>query len=101
MDNTQEYILCAAIKRLSPKNIKHNPYYKGTNDILNIEIGFRHNDILLRFQGEVSKNPRCQGFYTSKGRYVNRTEAMDIALSAHQVNKDTIHSPSLFSENLY
>ena len=84
MDNKQEYILCAAIKRNERKNCE--PYYDGTNDICDIEIGYRHHDILQRFQGEVSKKTKDQGFYTSKGRFVDRNEGMFIAWKAEQVS---------------
>ena len=84
MDNKQEYILCAAIKRIESKEC--TPYYEGMNDICNIEIGYRHHDILQRFKGEVSTKQVDQGFYTSKGRFVNRSEAMLIAWRAEQVS---------------
>ena len=86
MDNKKEYILCAAIKRIEPKNCM--PYHEGTNDICNIEIGFRHHDIFQRFQGEVSKKMEDQGFYTSRGRFVDRHEAMYIAWKAEQVTTE-------------
>ena len=86
MDNKKEYILCAAIKRIEPKNCM--PYYESTNDICNIEIGFRHHDIFQRFPGEVSKKSDNQGFYTSRGRFVDRHEAMYIAWKAEQVSND-------------
>ena len=116
-NNTKEYILCAAIKRITPKDC--TPYHKGTNDICDIEIGYRHHDILQRFQGEVSKNPYDQGFYTSKGRFVDRHMGMYIAWMAGQVSaeisgvdrlelsdlpitKDNTHIfNKLFSEDLY
>ena len=110
MDNKHEYILCAAIKRITPKDC--SPYHEGTNDICNIEIGYRHHDILQRFQGKVSKRTYDQGFYTSKGRFVDRKEGAIIAFKAGQVsgddlyiikdsegNIDYIHD--LFSEDLY
>lgn len=84
MDNKQEYILCAAIKRIEGKNCA--PYEYGTNDICFIEIGYRHRDIFNRFQGEVSSSPKDQGFYTSKGRFVDREEAAYIALLAGQID---------------
>ena len=86
MENKKEYILCAAIKRIEPKNCM--PYYESTNDICNIEIGFRHHDIFQRFPGEVSKKSYNQGFYTSRGRFVDRHEAMYIAWKAEQVSND-------------
>ena len=116
-NNTKEYILCAAIKRITPKDC--TPYHKGTNDICDIEIGYRHHDILQRFQGEVSKKIDDQGFYTSNGRFVDRRMGMYIAWLAGQVSseisgverlefsdlpitKDNIHIfNNLYSEDLY
>ena len=84
IDNTKEYILCAAIKRKAPRDCQ--PYYAGTNDICNIELGYRHHDIFHRFDDEMSE---CeQGFYTSKGRYVDRYEGMEIAFKAGQVSEE-------------
>lgn len=102
--NEKEYILCAAIKRIAPRECYHkgNPYWEGTNDILNIEIGYRHHDIFMRFGPEViSKKPSDQGFYTSKGRFVSREEGMRIAKECGQVTDEQIHSNELFSEDLY
>lgn len=80
-----ERILCAAIKRIEPRKVLGKPYHDGTNDILNIEIGYRHHDIMQRFNSELIKSPYAQGFYTSKGRFVGRVEAMAIAYIAEQV----------------
>lgn len=87
MEN-KETILCAAIRRLEPRKTKSLPYNKGTNDILNIELGYRHHDIYSRFNGEVGTSPDDQGFYTSKGRFVGRKEAMKIAFEAGQVDAE-------------
>jgi len=95
-----ERILCAATKRIAPRNC-HNTYYEGTNDILNIELGYRHADILHRFQGEVSKNPYDQGFYTSKGRFINRQEAFKIAEKESQLIQISGAYGTLYSEDLY
>ena len=111
MTDKQEYILCAAIKRIERK--KCNPYYDEMNDICDIEIGYRHHDILQRFQGEVSKEFKDQGFYTSKGRCVDREEAAYIALLAGQIDVENCFSVKyvdgsairtlkpLYSEDLY
>lgn len=111
-----ERILCAAIRRLNRRNCERNPYWKGTNDILDIEIGYRHCDIFMRFAGELSKDPYDQGFYTSCGRYVDRYEGMKIAIEAGQVPQSRgLRTPEaevstvetsekyypLFSEDLY
>lgn len=111
MVDKQEYILCAAIKRIERK--KCNPYYDEMNDICDIEIGYRHHDILQRFQGEVSRKSKDQGFYTSKGRFVDREEASYIALLAGQIDIEKCFSvkyvdgsairtlKTLYSEDLY
>lgn len=89
----KEYILCAAIRRKTPRDCK--PYHD--NDICNIEIGYRHHDILQRFGKEVL--PSKQGFYTSRGRFVDREEAYRIAVEAGQVVGKS--GGRLFSEDLY
>lgn len=107
----KEYILCAAIKRIERRNCL--PYHDGLNDICDIEIGYRHHDILQRFQGEVSKKSKDQGFYTSEGRFVDREEAAYIALLAGQIDIEKCFSVKcvdgytirtlkpLYSEDLY
>lgn len=107
MDNSKEYILCAALKRKVPRNT--NSYHQ--NDLDQIEIGYRHHDIRNRFGSEVSCSPKDQGFYTSKGRFVDRKEAMKIALDCNQVYIDpalfdfddegNVKFSDLFSEDLY
>lgn len=108
IDNGREYIICAALKRLKRRETvgNANPYHEGTNDILDIEIGYRHHDIFQRFKGEVSASPYDQGFYTSKGRFVGREEGMVIACNAGQVPKEKERREDgsiryLYSEDLY
>lgn len=98
-----EFILCPAIKRNIPKEcVKH---YYHNNDIYNIEIGYRHCDILARFQGEVSTKIEDQGFYTSRGKFVNRQEAFMIAYHADQIPISLYdkrgNNGKLYSEDLY
>ena len=100
IDNSTEYILCAAIRRKQPR--EGSPYWEGTNDIMNIEIGYRHHDIFHRFNNrgihknyencEVSNRMEDQGFYTSKGRFVDRYEGMKIAYEAGQVSEEVAFS---------
>lgn len=94
IDNNKEYILCAAIRRKQPR--EGSPYWEGTNDIMDIEIGYRHHDIFHRFNNrgdyEVSILMEDQGFYTSKGRFVGRHEAMKIAYEAGQVSEEVAFS---------
>ena len=100
IDNSKEYILCAAIRRKQPR--EGYPYWEGTNDIMDIEIGYRHHYIFHRFNNrdihkhyqdcEVSILMDDQGFYTSKGRFVGRHEAMKIAYEAGQVSEEVAFS---------
>ena len=97
IDNSKEYILCAAIKRKRPKKC-HKCYYDQLSDIFEIEIGYRHPDIMYRFFKEVSTEPYSDGFYTSKGRFVDRKEAAKIAYECGQTSE---FKGLLFSEDLY
>lgn len=96
-----ERILCAAIKRKEPRPVPCNPYYEGKNDILNIELGYRHHDIMIRFGKKLDKHPDSQGFYTSAGRFVGREEAYHIAQAAGQIINPVPQKGCLFSEDLY
>lgn len=89
MNNKKEYIICAAWKRKEPRTKEENcyPYKIENNDIMSIEIGYRHHDIWERFPDELSTDNGAQGFYTSKGRFVSRLEAMKIAVDCGQVSK--------------
>ena len=84
IDNTKEYILCAAWKRKEQRKVESKPYHVN-NDILNIELGYRHHDIFLRFGDELVQEQDAMGFYTSKGRFVSREEGMEIAINCGQV----------------
>lgn len=96
IDNTKEYILCAAIKRKEPKR----PTTLYHNDIHLIEIGMRHCDIRDRFPGELMTGPSAQGFYTSRARFVSRDEGEVIARACGQVSGKLLGS-ILTSEDLY
>lgn len=94
----KEYLLCAAIRRVEPRDCP-KVYWEQFHDIYKIELGWRHPDIMHRFGKEVSRNPKDQGFYTSKGRFVTREEGLEIARASGQV-KDIIGGV-LTSEDLY
>lgn len=95
----REWIACAAIRRLKRREC-HICYWEPWRDIYDIEIGWRHPDILHRFEGEVSKNPLDQGFYTNKGRFVSREEAVIIAKDAGQISK-SFNRKQLTSEDVW
>lgn len=94
---SKEYILCSAVLRVTPREESCN-YYE--NDISLVELGYRHHDILIRFRGIVSEDPKDQGFYTSLGRFVSRTDAFLIAKETGQIETDESNG-TLFSEDLY
>lgn len=88
----KEYILCAAIHNKKDIDMAGKPL---------IYCGLRHANILWQ-SDKVSRNPHHQGFLTSKGRFVNREEALIIALENDQVlDKTQIRGDSLYSEDLY
>lgn len=68
-------------------------------------IGKRHHNILLTLHECGYENGAAkledQGFVTNTGRFVNRTEAAQIALAAGQVDQLHYQSGQLFSEDLY
>ena len=104
IDNSKEYILCAAIRRKYPRECS-NPYSDSDNDILNIEIGYRHHDICTRFgcdeDSPLIMTPEAMGFYTSKGRFLQRHEAMEIAYKAGQVSeKKALDKAWLICDNI-
>lgn len=97
-----EYILCAAIRRVKPRDcVRH--YWQ--SDIYDVELGYRHPDILARFKGEVSTELSEQGFYTSRNRFVDRNEAFKIAYQANQIPitlyEERGENGKLYSEDLY
>lgn len=65
-------------------------------------IGLHHCDILIKYQGLVSKLPSRQGFVTNTGRWVDRDESVRIAVAAGQCDKKDIWSSvGLFSEDMW
>jgi hypothetical protein len=89
---TKEKILCAAIHNPEEVDIAGKPL---------IYCGYRHANILWQSRS-ISRNPYHQGFLTSKGRFVNREEGLQIALENKQViDESNIRGQQLYSEDLY
>lgn len=101
-----EYILCSAI------HFKNG----AKSTVLNIESGViicgrRHGDCYDILRGLVSDikesdlpNRDCQGFLTSKNRFVGRAEAFKIAKSNNQITHNMLDDNELAiltSEDLY
>lgn len=108
--NKKETILCASnfyddmkIHTFSPTNISRGF----------IICGHRHHNCIESFAERVGfpyskeaqelHNTEEQGFLTNLNRFVDRKEAMKIAIEAEQVEEDKLHNPriGLFSEDLY
>lgn len=120
IDNSKEYIVCAAY--LQAKNTAHRQYmidtmnkdpksiyHKPHDDVFDMRLGFRHPDIIYQFKDEINSFESDGGFMTSKGRYVDRIEAMKIAYECGQVTKEkalrnddsNIKYWPLYSEDIY
>jgi len=86
-----ERIICAAI---------HNPEDKDMAGEPLIYCGLRHCNIL--WQGKhVSRSPYHQGFLTSEGRFVDRKEALKIALENNQIlDMSQVRGNNLYSEDI-
>ena len=109
IDNTKEYILCAAIWFDDGRIHAHQPINidKGI-----VYMGLRHCNCFASIGGLVKErleagiHEKEQGFLTSLNRFVNRREAAEIALSQGQFKdnkekEEVTRSHYLYSENLY
>jgi len=87
-----ERIICAAIHNPDDRDMANNPL---------VYCGLRHANVLWQSK-LVSRDPDHQGFLTSKGRFVDRKEALKIALENDQViDRTQIRGENLYSEDLY
>lgn len=110
MDNNKEYIVAAAYKLNKPCTVVHKrSVYKNKSlwvdhvpsfdDIYDIRIGRHHAEILHQFGNEVDHH--TDGFYTSYGRYVNREQAAEIAISCGQIDKCRHWNNALDSSDIF
>ena len=109
IDNTKEYILCAAIWFEDGKEYHYQPNNIKSGLVL---CGHRHGYIFAQIGGLVKERQELgiyekeQGFLTSKNRFVGREEAAEIALIQNQFKDDKEKAEVqithyLYSENLY
>lgn len=94
-----EYIICSAIHFRNGKEYDHQPININTGFVV---AGRRHHNCyqtayILGYNRHDSTFRNCEGFITSKDRFVNRTEGLKIAKTAGQTDVDNY----LISENLY
>ena len=68
-----------------------------------ISTGKNHPQIIASSPYGTCKAGSVMGFVTSKHRFVDRKEALKIAIESKQIKKDmdTIHGCGLISENLW
>lgn len=110
MNKNQEHILCAAyrfkegyrtpnMERISDQDgaLVEDVYKEPHKEVFRMALGWRHADILYKYGDCIDKSD-LGGFMTSKGRYVDRTEAAKIAFAAGQIEKE---KNMLFSEDIY
>lgn len=85
-DHGQEIIACCAIEF--------------TELTLSLPPPCRHHHVIQRYHATTgrSSSGKRQGFITSQGRFVDRSEAAQIALAAGQIEK---FKPLLYSEDLW
>jgi hypothetical protein len=100
MSEKKEYILCAAIYYKDGITHVHQPKNIESGVVI---CGRRHHNCFsvlsaLAGSGNYNKSTVEQGFVTSKDRFVNRTEAGNIAFTSGQIKETT---NCLFSEDLY
>jgi hypothetical protein len=106
MDNTREYILCAANHYDDGKEHVHQPSNIKTGFVT---CGHRHHNCIGTFamivgfpyssSAQKLHNTEVQGFLTSKNKFVDREEGTRIAILAEQV--DDVYLKKLHSEDLY
>lgn len=91
----QEKIICAAV-RLEDGKIFFGHRHPHCLEAMNDQLSW------LKTRKEIASLAKEQGFMTTKARFVDREEALQIALAADQVlNKEQIRGKSLYSEDLY
>lgn len=101
MNETNEYLLCAAIHFDDGKKYNHQPFNIESGLVL---CGWRHGCIFPQIGGLVKERQELgifekeQGFLTNKNRFVGRKEAGQIAFAAGQTKKLISF---LYSEDLY
>jgi len=89
----EEFIICVAIRVEKTGKIYYGHRHNHCIDAANGELSWTMN------RQEISKLKIHQGFITNKNRFVEREEALTIALANNHV-KD-IRGNELYSEDLY
>ncbi len=92
----KEKIICAAIQITETGKIYYGHRHNHCLEAMNGELSWEMN------RKEIRKVENTQGFVTTKGRFVDRKEALKIAFKNNQViSVSEIRGDSLYSEDLY
>lgn len=109
-DTNEEYIVCAAIwykelptQRLLPTNVDKGIVVCGHRHGHCIDIMRSLGTLRSVTFGPDSVGEHEQGFLTSTNRFVDRLEAVEIAVKQGQVYRNILINPNvgLFSEDIY
>ncbi len=90
IDDTKEYVLCAAIHFDDGKKYEHQPVGIESGLVL---CAYGHAFVYQQLGGLVGQRKKLlifekqQGFLTSHNRFVSRKEAGEIAIAAGQIKK--------------
>lgn len=92
----KERIICAAIQIPETGKVFYGHRHDQCNNSLNGELSWTMN------RQEICRVITIQGFVTTEGRFVDRKEALKIALDNDQVlDKSQIRGDNLYSEDIY
>lgn len=108
-NDPDEYIICAAVWFKTGMPAEHQPTNVNQGFVI---CGRRHHNCFATMKVLTDNNlplfktlrraEQVQGFLTNKNRFVDREEAMKIAVEFGQVNRvSTRKNEELFSEDLY
>ena len=96
LNSMKEKIICAAIQIVETVKMFYGHRHDQCINSLNSELSWTMN------RQQISQVKKIQGFVTSNGRFVDRKEALIIALENDQVlDKSQIRGDNLYSEDLY
>lgn len=92
----KERIICAAIQIAETGKVFYGHRHDQCHNALNSELSWTMN------RQQITQVKKIQGFVTTFGRFVNRKEALIMALENDQVlDKREIRGNELYSEDLY
>ena len=94
------YIICSAIHYDDGISHLHQPINIKTGYVI---AGRRHHNIIINMDilGIKTQRENIQGFLTSDDRFVDRAEALQIAVDSEQCQPEELKFKVLFSEDIY